>query len=184
MSKNHNPHELTLYWLEEVVIGLDLCPFAKHPYKMGLVRISECQSALESDQLSFFLDELEHLQQSPSTTLSTTVIPFINDESDFMDFNDFVGLCEEMLVEAGLEEHIQLLVFHPQFILEGVDSLHRSHWVGRSPYPTIHLLRNAEIERALESYTDIIGISARNEQKLINLKQADFDKLFYYLKKS
>lgn len=180
MDKNLTPHELTLYWLEEIVIGLDLCPFARHPHKMGLVRIIECESTNESDQLSFFLDELDHLQQTSSSKLSTTLISYINDQSDFSDFNDFVGLCEETLIEAGLVEHFQLLVFHPQFLLADEDPLHRSHWVGRSPYPTIHLLRNAEIEIALESYADLIGIPARNEQRLLNLKQLDFDKLFYY----
>lgn len=173
--------KLSRYWLEEVVIGLELCPFAKRPYENGLVRLIENESTLESDQLSFFLDELDRLQQTPSTQLSTTLIVFINDKNDFFDFNDFVGLCEDLLIESGLEEHFQLVVFHPQFVFEGKNTLHRSNWIGRSPYPTIHILRNGEIEMALASYTDLIGIPARNEEKLLSLSEQEFRKIFYYL---
>lgn len=169
------------YWLEEIVIGLNLCPFAKVPYQNGLVRLIENESVEESDQLSFFLDELDHLQQTPAAQLSTTLIAFIKDETDFSDFNDFVGLCEEVMVESGLEEHFQLVAFHPKFMLEGLSEEDRSNWVGRSPYPTIHLLRNAEIEMALAGYSDIIGIPARNEGRLSSLSEAELKKLFYYL---
>ena len=181
MDKIMSPRELTIYWLEKVVIGLDLCPFAKRPYENGLVRLIENESMLESDQLSFFLDELEHLQQTPSAELSTTIIFFSNDKNDFSNFNDFVGLCEDMLIESGLEEHFQLIVFHPEFLFEDKDPFHRSHLVGRSPFPIIHILRNAEIEMALASYTDLIAISARNEEKLIALSDSEVKKLFFYL---
>lgn len=177
---------LLVYWLEEVVIGLNLCPFAKTPYQNGLVRLVENESTTESDQLSIFLDELEHLQQTPGAQLSTTLIAFVNDQSDFTDFNDFVGLCEDVMIESGLEEHFQLVAFHPEFILEGLESpdhpKYRSNWVGRSPYPTIHLLRNADIEMALASYSDIIGIPARNEGKLQALSDQELKKIFHYLK--
>jgi hypothetical protein len=181
MKNQLTPRALTLYWLEKIVIGLDLCPFAKGPYERGLVRVVENESTLESDQLSFFLDELERLQQTPRTELSTTLISFINDETDFLDFNDFVGLCEDMMVESGLEEHFQLVVFHPQFVLEDIEPDDRSNWVGRAPYPIIHILRNAEIELALESYTDPVNISIYNEKKLLGLSVEEFKELFYYL---
>jgi hypothetical protein len=182
MDKKLSPLQISKYWLEEVVIGLNLCPFARNPYQNGLVRLIENESVLESDQLSFFLDELEHLQQTPAASLSTTLIVFSNDTNHFDDFNDFVGLCEDMLIESGLEEHFQLVAFHPQFVFEDKDILHRSNWVGRSPFPTIHILRNSEIEIALASYTDLIGISARNEGNLLSLSEQEFNKIFYYLK--
>ncbi len=182
MNSKLSSRELSLYWLEEVVIGLELCPFAKNPYQNGLVRLIENESTLESDQLSFFLDELEHLQQTPNRELSTTLIVFVNDKNDFEDFNDFVGLCEDMMIESGLEEHFQLVVFHPEFVFEGKDSNHRANWIGRSPYPTVHILRNAEIEMALSGNTDLVSISDRNEEKLSKLSDQDFEKIFNYLK--
>lgn len=182
MDNQMTTRELSLYWLEKVVIGLELCPFAKKPYQNGLIRLIENKSIKESDQLSFFLDELEHLQQTPHTELSTTLIVFVNDKNDFDCFNDFVGLCEDTLHDSGGEEHFQLAVFHPQFVFEDKDPLDLANWVGRSPYPTIHILRNAEIETALLNYPDVIGISARNEEKILSLSSQEFEKIFHYLK--
>jgi hypothetical protein len=182
MEKKLTSRELSIYWLEKIVIGLELCPFAKHPYQNGLIRLIEHESILESDQLSFFLDELELLQQTPKTELSTTLISFINDKNDFDGFNDFVGLCEDVLVDLGGEEHFQLAVFHPEFVFKDKDPLHRYNWVGRSPFPTVHILRNSEIELALTSYVDIDSISERNEEKLMKLSDLEFDNIFYYLK--
>lgn len=169
------------YWLKEIVIGLDLCPFAKNPYLKGLIRLVECEHSDEKKKLSFFLDELDHLQKKTISELSTTLIVFQNDNSDFLNFNDFVGLCEEMLEAAKLEEHFQVVVFHPEYFLEGKDLHDRANWIGRSPYPTIHILRNAEIESAIESYPDVAGIPARNESKLYSLSEEELKKLFYYL---
>ena len=176
------PHQLAVYWLEKVIIGLNLCPFATLPYKNGLVRLIENESTLESDQLSFFLDELEHLQQTKPSELSTTLIVFSKDQNDFFDFNDFVGLCEDMLIESGLEEHFQLIAFHPEFLGENEDPNHRSHWVGRSPFPILHILRNSEIEMALVSNKDLISIPLDNEEKLLSLSESEFNNIFYYLK--
>ena len=169
------------YWLKEIVIGLDLCPFAKTPYSKGLIRLIESEFTSEREQLSFFLNELDHLQQKSVLELSTTLIIFNKCKNDFLSFNDFVGLCEEMLVEAGLEEHFQLVAFHPEYLLEGRDVNDRANWIGRSPFPTIHILRNSEIESAQESYADVLGIPARNESKLYSLTEEELKKLFYYL---
>lgn len=183
MNTKLSTRELSLYWLEKIVIGLELCPFARKPYESGLVRLIETESIAESDQLLFFLDELEHLQQTPSSDLSTTLITFVKDENDFEDFNDFVGLCEDVMLESGLEEHFQLIAFHPGFIFEGKNSDHRANWIGRSPFPTLHIIRNAEIELALTAHSDLVSISDRNEEKLAKLSAQDFDKIFYYLEK-
>jgi hypothetical protein len=169
------------YWLKEIVIGLDLCPFARIPYSKGLIRIVECEHTIESEKVSFFLDELDHLQKKTILELSTTLIVFNKEKSDFLDFNDFVGLCEEMLEAAKLEEHFQLVVFHPQFQLEGKEVNDRANWIGRSPYPTIHILRNAEIESIQENYADVLEIPARNESKLHALSEVELNKLFYFL---
>lgn len=169
------------YWLKEIVIGLDLCPFAKTPYAKGLIRIVECEHTIESEKLTFFLDELDHLQKKTILELSTTLIVFNKDKSDFLDFNDFLGLCEEMLVAAKLEEHFQVVVFHPEYLLEGKEIHDRANWIGRSPFPTIHILRNAEIEAIQESYPDVLGIPARNESKLYSLSEVELKKLFYFL---
>ncbi len=181
INKQYSTRELTNYWLQEIVIGLNLCPFARIPYQDGLIRIVENESILETDQLSFFLDELEVLQKNPSSEMSTTIISYIKDRSDFADFNDFVGLCEDLLIDSGLEEHFQLVIFHPLFVFENKDHDHPANLVGRSPFPTIHILRNAEIEIANASYTDMVGISARNEEKLMKMSTEELNRIFFYL---
>jgi hypothetical protein len=180
MNKNLTAIERSTYWLEEIVIGLDLCPFARIPYKNGLVRLIENESILESDQLSFFLDELELLQKSPASIISTTLIVYSKDKNDFDNFNDFVGLCEDMLIESALEEHFQLIAFHPEFQFEGKDINDRSNWVGRAPYSTIHILRNSEIELALESSIDMKEISIRNEERISKMSDEEFNLKFNY----
>jgi hypothetical protein len=181
MNKKYTPKELLIYWLEEIVIGLNLCPFAKVPYVNGQVRIIENETILESDQLSFFLDELELLQQTPKTELSTTIIAYTKNKDDFSNFNDFVGLCEDMLIESGLEEHFQLVIFHPEFCLEDKSLEDLTNYVGRAPFPIIHILRNAEIEMALAGNMDLISIPERNEEALLDLSELEVKKLFFYL---
>lgn len=184
MDTKHSSLKHTLYWLEEIIIGLDLCPFARVPYQKGLVRIVETNSTEINNQLSFFIDELEHLQQALSTENATTLIVFCEDKSNFLDFNDFVGACEEILAESELAEHFQLAVFHPGFYFDNTDPENQSNWVGRSPYPTIHILRNADIETALLNHPDLKSIPIRNEKLLLGLSKEQLESKFYYLAKT
>lgn len=181
MDPIHSSRKLSLYWLEEIIIGLDLCPFARVPYQNGLVRIIENKSTEINDQLSFFVDELELLQQTSSAKIATTLIVFNEDKSHFLDFNDLVGACEEILTESGLAEHFQLALFHPGFYFENTDPENQSNWVGRSPFPTIHILRNADIENALLNHPDLSSIPTRNEKMLLGLSKEQLDLKFYYL---
>lgn len=174
------PRDLIVYWLEEIIIGLELCPFAKIPYKNGLVRIKECEAETQIEQVEAFLDELEHLQQTPSSKLSTTILVYTKNTENFLDFSDFVGLCEELLEEAGLLEHFQLVVFHPGFYFEGANPDEIANYVNRSPFPTIHLLRNAEIEMA-KARSDGMDVSEKNRVMLNALDKSKVEKLFYYL---
>lgn len=179
INKRKSPRELLTYWIEEIIIGLDLCPFAKIPYQNGLVRLSLCETIRENEQKDFFLDELDLLQQTSNKILSTSLLAFNNDKKNFEDFNDFVGDCEELLIEAGLEEHFQLVFFHPQFRFENTDPDECSNWVGRSPYPVIHILRNAEIEMSIRHFD--FSIPESNKEKLKALSQDDLQKLFFFL---
>lgn len=127
-----------------------------------------------------FLDELEHLQQSTPTNVSTTLLVFNKCQVDFLDFSDFVGLCEELLEEAGLLEHFQLVTFHPGFYFENTNEDDVENFVNRSPYPIIHILRNAEIEMAKSRSTGL-DISLKNSEKLKSLSTVEIQKLYFYL---
>ena len=174
---------LTNYWLEKIVIGLDLCPFARIPFEKGLIRVVECEENGEEEQLGFFLEELELLNQTEATDVSTTIIVYPNASPNFIAFNDFVGDLESMLEEVELTSVFQLVAFHPQFVFEGMDPEERGNLVNRSPYPTLHILRSNEVARALKNPKEGEEISFRNDKKLNDLSRESLDLLFYYLGK-
>lgn len=176
-----NSLNLTKYWLEKIVIALDLCPFARIPFEKGQIRLVECHEAGEEEQVGFFLSELEFLNQAEPADISTTLIVYPKASSDFGEFNDFVGDLEFMLEEAGIDDIFQLVAFHPKFVFEHLDSNHRGNYVNRSPYPVLHILRADEIASALKNPKDGEMISFNNDKKLHGLSQESFEQLFYYL---
>lgn len=178
-----NTLSLTKYWLENIVLGLDLCPFARIPYQKGQIRVVECEAADEDQQLGFFLEELDLLHQSVPTDISTTIIAYPKGSADFYEFNDFVGDLESLLEEAELSDLYQLVAFHPKFVFVDTDFDHLGNYVNRSPFPILHILRSEEITRALKNPQDGEIISFNNDKKLHEISQETFDQLFYYLKK-
>jgi hypothetical protein len=152
----------TRRWLERSVIGLKLCPFAEPVYKGGLVRyrVSEHRSpAGLSDDLR---SELVFLSEHQASVLETTLLihPWVL--TDFIEFNDFLSVCERLIVDLGLEGELQIASFHPQYRFAGTQPEDIENYTNRSPYPTLHLLREASIERALTSVPDPEEIYRRN----------------------
>lgn len=175
------PLTLTKYWLQTIVIGLDLCPFARIPYQKGQIRVVECEDDTEEEQVGFFMDELEFLSENSDT--STTIIVYPHASADFSEFNDFVGDLEYMLEEAELDSVFQLVAFHPKFVFEDTDFDHLGNYVNRSPFPVLHILRSEDIARALKNPKDGEIISFNNDRMLHELDREELDRLFYYLKK-
>ena len=174
---------LTKYWLEHIVIGLDLCPFARIPFQKGQIRVVGCEESTEEGQSAFFFEELDLLNKSAPEALSTTIIVYPNASLDFFQFNDFVGDLEYMLEEASLSDVFQLVTFHPGFIFEGTDHDSLGNFVNRSPYPVLHILRSEEIRRALKNPKEGEAISFNNDKKLKELSKESVEHLFYYLQK-
>lgn len=178
-----NTLSLAKYWLENIVLGLDLCPFARIPYQKGQIRLVECLDSEEEDQWAYFLEELELLNEADPKDISTTIISYPNATSDFNVFNDFVGDLESMLEDAELADVYQLVTFHPGFVFENTPFEHLGNYVNRSPFPIIHILRSEEIARALKNPKDGEIISFNNDRKLHEISREKLDQLFYYLKK-
>lgn len=170
------------YWLKEIVIGLDLCPFARIPFKKGLIRVVECLESDEAEMINFFIEELDFLNEKDSQEVSTTIISYPHDNQRFLEFNDFVGDLEYLMEEAGLETTFQLVCFHPEFCFKGESFDSRSNLVNRSPYNVIHILRTADFKMALSNPKDGEIISRNNEEKLNEFSDSEINKLFYYLK--
>jgi uncharacterized protein len=156
----------TRRWLEEFVVGLNLCPFARPLLASEQLRVTTCTSGDDADLQVFFLKELDLLQSKPETEIATSLLVFTGALVLFDDFLDFLALAQDLLVEAGLEGVVQLASFHPDYQFDGEPADGASHFSNRSPWPTLHLIREDMLERVLQEYPDPEQIPRRNIARL------------------
>ena len=150
------------HWIEQAVIGLNLCPFAKSVYVKNQVRLVVSR-ARNIDALLDDLDrELELLKTTPAEQVDTTLLVHPTLFPDFFVFNDFLNVVDEVLEEHELEGVIQVAPFHPAFQFEDTEADDADNLTNRAPYPTLHLLREDSIDRAVESGDSAEDIVERN----------------------
>jgi len=159
----------TREWLEKAVIGLNLCPFAKAVHVRGQIRwvVTTARSA---DELQPVLhEELRHLATASPADVDTTLLIHPLALNDFLDFNNFLDVADATVEELGLDGVLQVASFHPdyQFADAGPDDI--TNYTNRTPYPTLHLLREDSIARAVEAYPDAEAIYGRNMETLRGL---------------
>ena len=153
---------ITERWLNDWVIGLNLCPFARYPYEKGQVRVSVTEAQDSDSIFRFVLEELDRLYRSEPEIIETTVLVVEKGLRDFDEYLDMLGLLEEILPQTGLEGVIQLASFHPDYCFEGVEADDVSNFTNRSPFPLIHLIREVSLEKAVASHPDPARIPERN----------------------
>ncbi len=158
-------------WVEQVVIGLDLCPFAATPLRAGTVRFVSSRARDPHEVLAEVLLEAQGLIQGNAGT--TTLLVLGEQVPDFGDFLDLVAATEDLLVAAGLSEDIQLAHFHPDYVFEGVSPVDPANGTNRAPWPTLHLLRVADVTVATQSHPAVADIPARNIALLRRLARTD-----------
>jgi hypothetical protein len=152
----------TRAWVDRAVIGLNLCPFAKAPQVKGLVRYAVSDATDPASLLACLIDELNRLVQTPSACIETTLVIHPRVLTDFADYNDFLGLAEGAVRDLGLEGVIQVASFHPQYRFAGSAPDDVSNATNRSPYPTLHLLREDSVERAVAAFPQAEAIFQAN----------------------
>ena len=162
----------TRAWVERVVIGLKLCPFAPAPALKGLIRYAMSEAETPEALLEDLATELQHLVASPLEEVETTLLVHPQVLQDFHDFNDFLEIADEALRIWGLEGEIQIASFHPQYQFAGTDPDDIGNATNRSPYPMLHLLREQSIARAVDAFGDTRSISAANLETLEKLGPA------------
>lgn len=159
----------TRRWIERAVIGLNLCPFAKAVYVKNQVRLVVSRAR----HLDGFLDdldrELELLKTTPAEQIDTTLLIHPTLFPDFLVFNDLLDVVDEVIEEHGLEGEMQVAPFHPAFQFEGTEPDDLTNATNWSPYPTLHLLREASIDRAVTSGDSADTIVERNIRTLLQL---------------
>ena len=169
--------EHTKQWLEKAVIGLNLCPFAKAPHVKNLVRIV----VSEARHLDGFLEDLDRelqlLGNTPASELETTLLVHPTLFPDFETFNQILEIADDAVVENELEGIVQIAPFHPDFQFEGTETDDISNYTNRSPYPTLHLIREDSIAKAAEAFPDTSAIFDRNIALLEKMGHEGWDKL-------
>ena len=167
----------TRQWLEKAVIGLNLCPFAKAPHVKNLVRISVSQARHLDGFLEDLDRELQLLGDTPADELETTLLVHPALFPDFDTFNQMLDIADAAVVDNGLEGIVQIAPFHPDFQFEGTDSDDISNYTNRSPYPTLHLIREDSIAKAAQAFPDASAIFERNIALLEEMGHEGWDKL-------
>jgi uncharacterized protein len=167
----------TRRWLEEAVIGLNLCPFAKAVHVKGQVRCV-VSDATDVDTLQQHLAaQLRDLAAADPAQVDTTLLVHPGVLQDFQDFNAFLGLAEETVEALGLEGVLQVASFHPNFQFAGTEPDDIGNATNRSPYPTLHLLREESIDRAVEAFPEPEAIYQANIETLQRLGTAGWEAL-------
>ncbi len=171
------PIAATQAWLERAVIGLNLCPFAKAVHTKGRIRWVESPATTPETLLSDLLQELQALAAADPDEIETTLLVHPQVLADFRDFNDFLALADLALVELGLEGTLQIASFHPDYRFAGTRASDISNATNRSPHPTLHLLRESSIERAVATTPDAEAIFGRNVETLRSMGRAGWQRL-------
>ena len=168
-------------WLENVVIGLNLCPFAAKPYQQDQISIIVYDCHHDEALLEKLQFELMRLNQAPASEIETTLVIIPEMLSDFNEYNQFLNLVDELLITFGWDGQFQVASFHPNYCFSGTHFEDAENLTNRSPYPILHLIREESIEKALNHYPDSDLIPINNIKKVESLNQDEKLKLFPYL---
>ncbi|MBW8190218.1 DUF1415 domain-containing protein [Neiella marina] len=170
-------------WLENVVIGLNLCPFAARPHRMRLVDIVVSTATDEEQLLTELHHEIARLIATPVDELETTLIAVPNMLLCFQQYNDFLDIADALLEQGGWQGEIQIASFHPDYQFVDSEPDDTSNLTNCSPVPIFHLIREQSLTDALMNYADPDKIPSRNIAKLERLTLDELKDYFPYLYK-
>ncbi|MEF8704378.1 MAG: DUF1415 domain-containing protein [Candidatus Accumulibacter sp. UW26] len=167
----------TRRWLERAVIGLNLCPFAKGVHVKGQVRYVVSEARDDEQLLADVERELQTLLAAAPEEVETTLLIHPGVLDDFADFVRFLDLVDLVLRLQGLQGVLQVASFHPDYVFADSDPEDITNCTNRSPFPTLHLLREASLDRAVAAFPDAAAIYERNMQTLTDLGEAGWRQL-------
>lgn len=152
----------TRHWLEKAVIGLDLCPFAKAVYVKDQIRYVVSRAESPDALLADLTAELQALVAADPQEIDTTLVIHPHVLKDFLEYNEFLGVADAAVAELDLEGVLQIASFHPRYQFAGSDPDDIANATNRSPYPMLHLLREASVDRAVAAFPEAAEIYERN----------------------
>lgn len=165
----------TRRWVERVVVGLNLCPFARKELEADRVRFVEINGDSEEALLQALHAEFRHLEDSPETETTLLIIP--QALQDFEDYLNFLAMAEDLLDYLGLEGIYQIASFHPRYQFEGTEPDDAENYTNRSPWPMLHLLREDSLAQAIDRHPDVEGIPGRNIELMSSMGVARLKEL-------
>jgi len=178
-------HELVEHqvrqWLEQVVIGLNLCPFASKPYQDQQIRLATSRCNDETCLLTELATELARLAQKEPNEVETTLLIIPNMFSHFSDYNQFLNHVDALIEQLDYEGIFQVASFHPDYQFGGTLPEDDENLTNRAPYPILHLIREASLERVLKHYPNPESIPENNITRVTNLTDQEKQQLFPYL---
>lgn len=168
-------------WLNEVVIGLNLCPFSAKPTRENRVRFFVSSASDDEALLQDLQQEMELLDQKPANEIETTLVIIPNHLHDFFDYNQFLQWTHQLLKRNGWVGVYQLATFHPDYCFADAEPDDAENLTNRAPYPILHIIREASLEKALEYFADVDEIPQVNKARVANLTPEEKKNLFPYL---
>jgi uncharacterized protein len=179
MTDTHNTAiEATRQWLTQAVIGLNLCPFAKAVHVKEQIRYVVSQATTPEALLEQLMNELTHLHEADPEQVETTLLihPYVL--TDFLDYNDFLGVADAAVEALALDGELQVASFHPDYQFAGTEPDDIENFSNRSPYPTLHLLRESSIDAAVAAFPDAGDIYETNMTTLRQLGHTGWQALW------
>ena len=169
--------DATRRWLERAVIGLNLCPFAKAVLAKRQVRFAVSEARDTDALLADLIAEMQRLHEADAAELDTTLLIHPHVLGDFLDYNAFLDVADAALAALSLEGVLQVASFHPDYRFEGTAADDPTNATNRSPWPTLHLLREDSVSRAVEAFPDPDAIVERNLATMERLGLVGYRKL-------
>ncbi|WP_133471014.1 DUF1415 domain-containing protein [Paraglaciecola marina] len=150
-------------WINDVIIDLNFCPFAKKEVIRDTIRYCVSDAVYENKALDTVINELSTLDNL--SEIQTTLIIFSSGFSDFDRYLDLVDGANEFIERGGYRGLYQIATFHPDYCFDGENSNDAANYTNRSPYPILHLLREASLEQVLKNYPNPENIPDNNITK-------------------
>lgn len=172
---------LVEYWLNDIVIGLGLCPFASKPARDNTIAIQVVYPQSDDELLTLIDEEMQRLDTLGSEVIETSLVVFPELLQDFFDYNQFLQWANRSLKRNGWQGTFQLASFHPDYVFAGSEQNDPENLTNRAPFPMIHIIREASLEKALAFYPDIEQVPERNQALMESMASADVERLFYFL---
>ncbi len=170
--------EATQQWLVKAVIGLNLCPFAKAVHVKNQIRYLVSSASTPEALIQDLISELNFLAESDPAKVDTTLLIHPQVLTDFLDYNDFLDVVDEAIEELELGGVIQVASFHPDYQFEGTEPDDIENFTNRSPYPTLHLIRESSLDEAIQAFPEAEQIYDANIATLRRLGHEGWKKLW------